>query len=431
MAHRINRAIELLEQGQAIYYDGEHSGHVLTHEQGRHDAGTWADYINVGMEHGAFDMTGLESYMRGMVDGGPTRSGHRTPAVIVEAPVNGTDEANVRFNAWQFRQILGRGAHGILLCQAETADGCGRSWRLAGIRTISAVSTLGCRRRRLGWMAGSGLGRGRGAWGSVPAGVGRKPRCSVWGVSAEDYMDRCDPWPLNPRGELLLGVKLESPEGIANADAICAVPGLGFAEMGPGDLSLSLGSVKLLRDPYPPVMQAARDKVFAACRRNGIAFLEGCTPGNIVERLDEGVRVSPAIARRWRESGERTRGGRWRSSRPRLNATRRPSSAQGRSRGVNKSKACVSLHAYTTRESARGNVIPPPCLRPMSVVAVASLFSPSSHAHRTADLVDRVSPKVSPTFWRRVCRRSQTWCGCLPKFSHRQLPVQRAGTQAQ
>ena len=84
-------------------------------------------------------------------------------------------------------------------------------------------------------------------------------------------------------GELLLGVKRESPEGIAMADEICAVAGLGFAEMGPGDLSLSLGSVKLLRDPYPPVMQAARDKVFAACRRNGIAFLEGCNPANIAD----------------------------------------------------------------------------------------------------------------------------------------------------
>jgi len=122
MANRINRAIELLGQGQAIYYDGPHSGHVLTHAQGREDSGTWADYMNVGMEHGAFDMTGLAEYLRGMVDGGPTRSGHRTPTVIVEAPVNGTDEPNVRFNAWQFRQILGRGAHGILLCQAETAD---------------------------------------------------------------------------------------------------------------------------------------------------------------------------------------------------------------------------------------------------------------------------------------------------------------------
>ena len=55
MATRINRAIELLEQDQAIYYDGPHSGHVLTYEQGRTDASTWADYINVGMEHGAGD----------------------------------------------------------------------------------------------------------------------------------------------------------------------------------------------------------------------------------------------------------------------------------------------------------------------------------------------------------------------------------------
>src|SRR6201987_2350293 len=122
MGQRINRCIELLEQDIAIYYDGPHSGHVLTQAQGRIDAGTWADYMNVGMEHGAFDMTGLAEYTRGLVDGGPTRSGHRTPAVIVEAPVNGTDAANVRFNAWQFRQILGRGVHGILLCQAESAD---------------------------------------------------------------------------------------------------------------------------------------------------------------------------------------------------------------------------------------------------------------------------------------------------------------------
>ena len=72
MTDRINRAIELLAQDQAIYYDGPHSGHVLTYAQGREDAATWADYINVGMEHGAFDMTGLAAYMRGMADGGPT-----------------------------------------------------------------------------------------------------------------------------------------------------------------------------------------------------------------------------------------------------------------------------------------------------------------------------------------------------------------------
>ena len=292
MASRINRAIELLQQDQAIYYDGPHSGHVLTYAQGQADAATWADYMNVGMEHGCFDMTGLSEYLRGMADAGPTRSGHRTPTVIVEAPVNGTDEANVRFNAWQFRQILGRGAHGILLCQAETADAvrafvesCRYPHHLAGVDP-----SLPSPEARL-----SGAVRPRAADGKL--GIGARGRGSedtaapIWGLSLEEYMECCDPWPLNPRGELLLGVKLESPEGIANADAICAVPGLGFAEMGPGDLSLSLGSVKLLRDPYPPVMQAARDRVFQACRRNGIAFLEGCNEHNIVDRLNEGVRV--------------------------------------------------------------------------------------------------------------------------------------------
>jgi len=61
--------------------------------------------------------------------------------------------------------------------------------------------------------------------------------------------------------------------------------------VGPGDLGLSLGYTALQRDPYPPEMAEARARVFAACRRNRIASLEGCSPQNIVARLDEGVRV--------------------------------------------------------------------------------------------------------------------------------------------
>ena len=298
MANRINRAIELLAEGQAIYYEGPHSGHVLTYAQGKDDAQTWADYINVGMEHGSFDMAGLAEYLRGLVDGVPTRSGHRTPAVIVEAPVNGIDEAHVRYDAWQFRQILGRGVHGILLCQAETADAtrafvecCRYPHHLQGMDP-AIPSALSRMRGATGGTRG-----GRDADGRLLLGVGARGRGSestaaaVWGISQQEYMERCDPWPLNPNGELLLGVKLESPEGIANCEAICAVPGLGFAEMGPGDLGLSLGYTTLRRDPYPPEMQEARDHVLAACKKNGLAFLEGGTPANIIARLDDGVRV--------------------------------------------------------------------------------------------------------------------------------------------
>ena len=298
MASRINRAIELLAGGQAIYYVGGHSGHVLSRAQGREDAGTWADYINVGMEHGAFDMTGLAEYLQGLVEGGPTRSGHRTPTVIVEAPVNGTDAANVRFNAWQFRQILGRGAHGVLLCQAENAgavrafvEACRYPHHPEGIDPFLPTPLERMRGE-------TGARRGDHDAGEArPLGIGTRGRGSeataaaIWGISEADYRELCDPWPLNPKGELLLGVKLESPEGIAHCEEILAVPGIGFAEMGPGDLSLALGYRDMPRDPYPPEMQEARDKVFRACRNNGVAFLEIGTPETIAQKLDEGVRV--------------------------------------------------------------------------------------------------------------------------------------------
>jgi 4-hydroxy-2-oxoheptanedioate aldolase len=132
----------------------------------------------------------------------------------------------------------------------------------------------------------------------------------IWGVSTDEYLERCDPWPLNPKGELLLGVKLESPEGVANCEEILAVPGLGFAEIGPGDLSLSLGYRTIPREPFPPEMQRARDRIFAACRKNGVAFLQMCTPDNITARIDEGVRVvaghSEAAAIKGRAHQKRT-----------------------------------------------------------------------------------------------------------------------------
>ena len=83
---RVNRAIELLAQDQPLYYSGGHTGHVLTREQGRKDVHIWSDYINVGFEHGAMDFHGLAEYLTGMVEGGPTNSGHRTTTIIVEAP---------------------------------------------------------------------------------------------------------------------------------------------------------------------------------------------------------------------------------------------------------------------------------------------------------------------------------------------------------
>lgn len=273
---RINRAIALLEQGQPIYYTGSHNGTEGGFEQGKKDAQTYADYISYDMEHAPFDVKGLADYMRGLAAGGPTRSGHRTPAVIVNVPVNGTDEAAVHANAWMFAQVLATGVHGVMLTHADTPG---------AIRAFVEAVRLPIHKQGVG----TGLDEGRrGIHGAATA-------APIWGVSMDDYLDKADVWPLNPNGELLLGVKIEDKYALANVDESLKVPGIGFAEWGPGDMSLSLG----VRGPYnavlaDPRMVAARAKVFAACKANKVFFLDGMNPDNVIAMIKQGVMVAPA-----------------------------------------------------------------------------------------------------------------------------------------
>lgn len=275
MANRVNRAIELFEDDQPVYYTGLHSfdRDYLTYEQGKKDVSIWADYINIGMEHGAFDMGGLEAYMDGLVDGGPTPSGHVTPTVIVELPVQGESADIIRYNAWQIRQILARGVHGILLCEATTPDAV-------------AAFVESCRYKINEIGVGFGLKDGT-------RGVGSEFKAKQkWGIEDDnDYRAKADPWPLNPSGELLLGLKIETLAGLNNCEQILSVPGIGFAEMGPGDMSMSM---KIRRVPGSPPDQRIKDasaRVKNACDKNGVKFLESATPENIIEVIDSGVRV--------------------------------------------------------------------------------------------------------------------------------------------
>ncbi len=96
MPERVNKAIELLENDQPVFYTGSHTTSNLNYDAGLAMADTWADYINIGMEHGSLDLAGLDGYMRGLADGGPTKSGHKTPAVIVELPVDGISADVIR-----------------------------------------------------------------------------------------------------------------------------------------------------------------------------------------------------------------------------------------------------------------------------------------------------------------------------------------------
>ena len=270
MPERVNRAVELLQQGQPIYYETVHGG--VGYDAGRMLAQTWADYITYEMEHHPFDIEALHAFMCGLVDGGPTRSGHRTPAVIVTLPVSGINEQVMLANNWMVRQALGAGVHGILLCHAESPE---------AVRVF--VESARYPYQKDGLDRGLQVGR-RG-------GGGQQSAAAIWGIPVDEYLHKADPWPLNPEGELLLGLKIENTRALANVEQTLAVPGIAFAEWGPGDMGMSMGLPDAHDPPYPPQMQAARERVLAACKANKIAFLEMVTPDNVIEQITAGVMV--------------------------------------------------------------------------------------------------------------------------------------------
>jgi 4-hydroxy-2-oxoheptanedioate aldolase len=266
---RINRAIEMLEKGQPIYYTQTNAG---GYDEGKKLAQTPSDYITYEMEHGAFDMSALRSFMRGLVDGGPTPTGHRTPAVIVTLPVLGLDEASMRANYWVIHQVLAAGVHGILLCHTRVPEAARLFVEATRYPFAPKVAGLA-----------QGL-RGSGSQGFA---------AQIWGLSQTDYLRKADPWPLNEEGELLLGVKIEDSYALANAEKTTKVPGIAFAEWGPGDMGFWLLGI-----PQPgqdqtshPDMRAARSRVLKATKDAKIFFLNSCNDKNVVEMIKEGVMI--------------------------------------------------------------------------------------------------------------------------------------------
>ena len=131
---RLNKCIELWEDGQPIYYTGPGvTTGVDPYEQGKKMSKTWADAICYDMEHNALDFTALRAFMKGIVDGGGTASGHRFPMVFVSTPIIGLNEAYMWANSWVFSQLLDTGIMGIHLCHARDPK-ASRGLRRACIR---------------------------------------------------------------------------------------------------------------------------------------------------------------------------------------------------------------------------------------------------------------------------------------------------------
>lgn len=75
-------------------------------------------------------------------------------------------------------------------------------------------------------------------------------------------------------GQILVAMMIESPEGVANADAIAAVEGVDVLTVGPGDFAAELGRPG---DFDNPAFIGGVETVIAACKRHG--KIAGCGLG--------------------------------------------------------------------------------------------------------------------------------------------------------
>ena len=106
-----------------------------------------------------------------------------------------------------------------------------------------------------------------------------------WGLTTEEYERHADLWPLNPDGDLLATMMVESVEGLKNVDKIAAVPGVGALFPGAGnDLAHSLG----VRQDAPE-LEAAFQQILRACKAHKVACAITANSGpDIAKRVREG-----------------------------------------------------------------------------------------------------------------------------------------------
>src|SRR5690606_10521618 len=114
-------------------------------------------------------------------------------------------------------------------------------------------------------------------------GVGYGWAARQWGLSGGDYARRADLWPLDPQGELVFWLMIESASAVENIREIAATPGVGRLFVGPSDLAFSLGVP--LGDP---TVEEAIEKVAAVAKETGIPLGTLCGAGQVEKRLSQG-----------------------------------------------------------------------------------------------------------------------------------------------
>ena len=266
----LNPVIAKLAEGKTVY--GLNTGD-LSLVNARETARSPVDFVYADLEHNPLDFPALHMFLLGMSDRGLVlKKGNLQPNVALFARF--PQEADQ--SQWVVKQALDIGLMGVIFNGVSTKDQA-----VAAVRSMRYPQMKDSKYREPNGLRGSGPGNA--SW--------------IWGLSGDEYERHADLWPLNPDGDLLAILMIESVEGLQNLDQIASVPGIGALFLGAGgDLSHSLGV-----RPGAPEVEAAFQQVLKVCKAQKIACAISASNGNdVAKRVKEGWNIIrstvPAIA---------------------------------------------------------------------------------------------------------------------------------------
>ena len=261
---RYNKAIQLLEEGKPVFGTGLIWNGNL--DEMTYFADSDYDLVMIEMEHEGLSFNNLRTSLqfllnrKRVIDGGGLQA---DPTPIVRIPPNTREQ-----NQWVIKQALDTGVYGLILPHLDTVEGAMSAVRAARYPQVPGVADFEPRGER-GW------------WQRIA------PR--YWGLSATEYYDAADIWPIDPDGNLLLMGIVEEPTGANNLpDILREVKGIGAIWAGPGDMSVAMGH---RGNAGHPEVQEMLLRILGICRNAGVPCAVGCTAAEVPMRLEQGFSI--------------------------------------------------------------------------------------------------------------------------------------------
>jgi len=249
---RLNGIIKALEGGQVAFVGSAGADPLAAN-------GASFDGVLFEMEHGPYDIRSLQVDLQSLLDRRQiANSGSVAPKVtpIVRIPPN-SGEAN-----WIAKQVLDIGVYGVVWPHIDTVQDA-----------HNAVAAMRYPKRE-----GHPKREPFGLRGDSPGNAAR-----YWGVTGDEYYARADVWPLDPKGEILCALMIESTAAIKNLPKMLEeVPGIGVIITGEGDLSQELG---VPRQYDHPEVLAGVHEILDICKAHNMPNGFWHTTNDNVERL--------------------------------------------------------------------------------------------------------------------------------------------------